>query len=208
MRIIGGTHRGRKLASPAGGEVRPSTGTLREALFNICRNHIEGAHFLDLFAGTGAVGLEALSRGASRVTFVDKGRNAIQCLKKNIESLEFEERSEVVSGDVLSVLYKLSKKHPPFDIIFADPPYSKEESTHAYPSELLKIIDGSNLIAPGGIVFIEDSSLNKELESDVFLRSLSVLKLQSKRKYGHSYLWEFRPASIHIESPVGQESYR
>jgi 16S rRNA (guanine966-N2)-methyltransferase len=205
MRIVGGMHKGRKLSAPAGRETRPSTEMLREALFNICQHHIEGARFLDLFAGTGAVGLEALSRGAQHVTFVDQGREAIHSLKKNITSLGLDAQSTVIMGDALNVLHRLDQEHRQFDVIFADPPYEAKvtpkrgSTSSSYPYEVLKIIDASNLLSPRGIVFIEETASSLEKTMDLLKTTLTVLRLHNKRHYGRSHLWEFRPLSIHIE---------
>ena len=125
MYIIGGQCRRRKLSSPKGGNVRPTTGRLREALFDICQPFIEDATVLDLFAGTGAVGLEALSRGARSATFVEMDRSVVRCLQKNIKDLDFENAATVLCGDAFKVVPQLGQS---FDIIYVDPPYEKELS--------------------------------------------------------------------------------
>lgn len=118
LRIIGGEHRGRKLISPKGNAVRPSPEILREALFNILGEDIVDCHFLDLFAGTGSVGLEALSRGASRVTFIESSHQAHEVLKKNLVMLRCDRRARLVLGNAFT--YRDIRDE---SIIFSAPPY-------------------------------------------------------------------------------------
>lgn len=204
MRIIAGEYRGRTLTSPTGKNVRPSSGMLREALFNILQFQIEGARFLDLFAGSGAIGLEALSRGADHVTFVESDPQALQCIHKNIDLLGVRDRSRIIKGDVAKTLSKLSSGDALFDVIFADPPYEKEikqpgRASSSYSEEVLRLIDVNSLLSPKGRVFIEDAKSNEALDSNAFRSSLPILRLQSCRQFGRSQLWEFAPILIQIE---------
>ena len=122
LRIIGGEWRGRKLSFPDVEGLRPTTDRVRETLFNWLAPVIHGARCLDLFAGSGALGLEALSRGAAEVQFVDSDRRAVQSLRDNLTLLK-EERGKVVLGDALSFL---QGEPQPFDLVFLDPPFRKE----------------------------------------------------------------------------------
>ncbi|HYX29776.1 MAG TPA: 16S rRNA (guanine(966)-N(2))-methyltransferase RsmD [Pyrinomonadaceae bacterium] len=126
MRIITGKHRGRKLKSPPSLATRPTSDRLRETLFNILAPRIEGARFLDLCAGTGAVGIEALSRGALHVTFVDQSRRMCALIEVNLRSLKIDEAEfKVVCADAVEFLRHFGKREAPgFDIIFFDPPYA------------------------------------------------------------------------------------
>ena len=136
MRVIAGKYRGRKLKSPPDSRTRPTSDRLRETLFNILSPRIEGARFLDLCAGTGAVGIEALSRGAEHVTFVDQSRRMCSLIKANLDALHSEGAAEVVASEATSFLSKRAKKIAPsltvgllprpgaFHIIFFDPPYA------------------------------------------------------------------------------------
>jgi 16S rRNA (guanine(966)-N(2))-methyltransferase RsmD len=124
MRIVAGAFRGRRLNSPKSDRIRPTTDRTREALFSIIASRISGARVLDLFAGTGALGLEALSRGASHAVFVDQSAEAIRLLRANIALCGVEDRTRVLTGQVSQVLYHLSKKEEAFDLVFMDPPYS------------------------------------------------------------------------------------
>src|SRR2546423_3692939 len=123
MRIIAGKYRGRRLKSPLSLQTRPTSDRLRETLFNILAPRIEGARFLDLCAGTGAVGIEALSRGATHVTFVDKSRKMCVLISANADALEIDEsKLEIVNAEATAYLHSRNMKQP-FDIIFFDPPY-------------------------------------------------------------------------------------
>src|SRR5436305_1632219 len=103
MRIIAGTFKNRRLIAPKGDATRPTTEQLRESLFNICQHYLEGAHFLDLFAGSGAMGLEALSRGASYATFVDNNKESVGYIHANVEALKVGGHSKVICGDVFTI---------------------------------------------------------------------------------------------------------
>src|SRR5512147_404851 len=124
MRITGGTGRGRRLKVPAGPRVRPTSDKVKQALFNIIGSRIEGATFLDLFAGAGGIGIEALSRGAGRVAFVDDSRESLKIIRSNVEQAGFaDHRALLVFSKVESFLKKPSG---PYDFIFLDPPYAME----------------------------------------------------------------------------------
>jgi 16S rRNA (guanine966-N2)-methyltransferase len=128
MRIIAGKYRGRKLKSPPSIQTRPTSDRLRETLFNILAPRIEGTRFLDLCAGTGAVGIEALSRGATRVIFVDRSRRMSALVAANVESLGVTgAKTEIVAAEALEFLRRHVKHQAePFDIIFFDPPYAED----------------------------------------------------------------------------------
>ena len=122
MRIIAGSARGRKLFSPEGTDVRPTTDRVKEALFSIIQFEVPGARVLDLFAGTGQLGLEALSRGAAEAVFVDDSPRSLATVKKNAALCGFGDRARFVSGDAFAYL---ARGEGPFDIVFLDPPYHK-----------------------------------------------------------------------------------
>ena len=120
MRIISGSARGRKLKELQGTDTRPTTDKVKESLFNIIQFDIEGRRVLDLFAGTGQLGLEALSRGAERCTFVDQRREAAALVRENVKLCRFEDRAQVVQGEAQTFLRSCREQ---FDIILLDPPY-------------------------------------------------------------------------------------
>ncbi len=124
MRVIAGEARRLSLITPKGNNTRPTGDKIKETLFNILAPSLYGTHFLDLFAGSGGIGIEALSRGASFAAFVEKDKTAADCIKKNLETTHFTERSVLRRADVLSCLPDMGRNGG-YDIIFMDPPYDK-----------------------------------------------------------------------------------
>lgn len=155
LRVLGGKFRGRLLQSPPkgqkGSQTRPTTSMLRKAVFDILQNSIEDTLFLDLFSGSGAMGIEALSRGAKHATFVESHKDALRCIKANLAALQLEKEATVYTFDVFDALKKLEKKGETFQIIYADPPYHKK----SIYTDLLSYLDSSSLLAPQGILFLE-----------------------------------------------------
>ena len=125
MRIISGTSKGRKLVTPKRYSLRPTSDRVKESLFNILGSEIQGKVVLDLFAGTGNLGIEALSRGAKRVIFVEKGRQALRLIKTNIDQFGLADRSEILPRDVNRAIGILKQREECFDLILMDPPYEK-----------------------------------------------------------------------------------
>ena len=122
MRVIAGEAKGRTLVVPRGGGTRSATDRIRETLFAILEPELEGARVLDLFAGAGTLGIEALSRGAARATFVERGGEAVKALRRNLAATGFRERSEVVVANVIG--YLDGQPRGPFDVVFCDPPFA------------------------------------------------------------------------------------
>lgn len=146
MRVITGTAKGKRLVTPEGREVtRPTGDKVKEGIFSSIQFILEGADVLDLFAGSGQLGIEALSRGAKSAVFVDKAKEAQKCISENIRNCGFEDRSRLKSTDAL--LY-LSGAMERFDIAFLDPPYAEEQLPVALPAV-------SKVMRPGGMVFCE-----------------------------------------------------
>lgn len=121
MRVITGSARGRKLVTLEGDDVRPTTDKVKESLFNIIQFDVEGASFLDLFAGSGQIGIEALSRGARQAVFVDKSKKSIDVVRQNLKTTGFEKSAVVLNSDSLAFLQRRAEK---YDLAFLDPPYS------------------------------------------------------------------------------------
>lgn len=182
LHIIAGKYKNQKIASPKSQETRPTTGKLREALFNICQNYIRNARFLDVFAGSGAMGLEALSRGARKATFIDGNRECIYCIRENLRALGIENLGQPLQGDAFLLMKKLAKQEEKFDIVYMDPPYGVE----GMAEELIKMIDESAILVPGGMLFIEDSKASL-IDKDRWI----TLRLKSERKKGRSQLLQF-----------------
>jgi 16S rRNA (guanine966-N2)-methyltransferase len=152
MRIIAGTYRSRQLKSLKGVALRPTSDMLRETLFNILGPHVEGSRFLDLFAGTGAVGIEAISRGASFVVFVENHAPAIRLIHENLSLLGIESGARVISSKAVAALAKLERNSAvAFDFIFLDPPYANEK---VYKETLLAL-EKSRLAEDSAVVIAE-----------------------------------------------------
>ena len=170
MRIISGKYRGMVLSEFRGGDIRPTADRVKESLFNILATEIAGARVLDLFCGSGNLGIESLSRGASFVHFNDFSKDSIAVLNKNLARVK--ERTFTVTN--LDYSLCLSKTGA-FDIIFIDPPYAAE-----YGRDALEIISAGNKLTDGGIaVYERDRSFKGEIEG---------LELYDERKYGKTYL--------------------
>ena len=144
MRVITGSARGRKLKTPLNDDVRPTADSVKEAVFNIIRSDVEGRRVLDLFAGTGQLGIEALSRGAAEAVFVDNSLNSIRLVKENLALCGF--RADVVRSDAVSYLKNCGK----FDVIFIDPPYDSD--LYETVLESINLID---ILNEGGIIIAE-----------------------------------------------------
>ena len=148
MRIISGRFKGRTLRGPEGPGVRPTSDGLRETLFNILQDRVDGATVVDAYAGTGSVGLEALSRGATQAVFIERESRSLAVLEKNIRSLGVEAETRVVKSDVLSA--RQTGVRNPANIVFADPPYDV--------ADLALVVDAlAGLVADGGILVLEYS---------------------------------------------------
>jgi 16S rRNA (guanine966-N2)-methyltransferase len=125
MRIISGRLKGRRLLTPTKGSLRPTSDRVKESMFNILGRKVEGKVVLDLFAGTGNLGIEALSRGAKKALFVEKSREALRLIERNLSLCEMEDGSEILLKDVIQGLHILKQKGESFDLILMDPPYEK-----------------------------------------------------------------------------------
>ncbi len=123
MRVIAGAYKGRRLTAPSGMATRPTADRIKESIFNILAGDIIKKRVLDLFAGTGALGIEALSRGASFAVFVDKQKAALAAIQKNIRNIGLKDRTRIVKGDLLRNIRLLQSYTQPFDLVFMDPPY-------------------------------------------------------------------------------------
>lgn len=151
VRVIAGSAKNRKLKAPSGQDTRPITSMIKEALFNVLGSKVNESSFLDLFAGSGSVGIEAISRGASQVFFVDNSYKAIKVIKHNLDHCGFSDSAEVYKNDVFKVLDILNKKAVVFDIIYIDPPFNNLEIFDQVMSALDK---KPQLLAPDGVIII------------------------------------------------------
>jgi len=149
-KITGGTLGSRKLKSPKGMHVRPTPGRVKESLFSILMHRIEGASVLDLFAGTGAIGFEAASRGAARVVCVEGHRETAQALEEAVKVLEIDDRVSVIAAPAERALYRVEG---PFDIVYLDPPYASD-----VPLQLFRLLLERSLLSPDAIVVYEHAA--------------------------------------------------
>ena len=174
MRIVGGKYRGRTLVSFDGDKIRPTGDKVRESLFNILQFKISGANFLDLCSGTGAIGIEAISRGAKKVTFNDSSRESISVLKKNVEKLKLDENYVISNMTAQAFLTYTTDK---FDLIFIDPPYNS-----GLINEILPLT--ANVLTENGTIIVEDEKS--------FSGTIDGLNKYDERKYGRVYLTFFK----------------
>lgn len=179
MRVISGKAKGTKLNSIENMNTRPTLDRVKESLFNIMQNKIEDMIVLDLFAGSGAIGIEFLSRGSKKVYFCDKSQEATKMIKQNLERTRFLEQSFIYAKDYQKCLETFSKEKQVFDIIFLDPPYEANIAVEA-----VKIIKENNLLKENGIIIIETDNKERELQS---LEKLKI-EVHDLRKYGRVYL--------------------
>ena len=175
MRIVGGSHRGRKLIAPEGLNVRPTTDRVREALFNVLesRGVIKGAQILDLFSGSGALGLEALSRGAEFVLFVEQDADARGAIRTNVETLGATGATRIFKRDATNLGDRRGDKEGPFDLVFLDPPYNKGLGSLALNS------------ARDGGWLAEDATILYECAADE-MPDVSGYRIEDMRTYGET----------------------
>jgi len=172
MRIVAGTYRGLHLRTLKGGNLRPTTDQMRETLFDILGAQVEGATFLDAYAGTGAVGLEAISRGARDVVFIEHHRAASQLIRRNLAALKIDSGYALLTCAVLTGLERLEREGEHFDLVFLDPPY---EEIREYHHTLRQLARGA-MIGPGSIVIAEHSRHVELEESYLTLRRTRLLR--------------------------------
>ena len=172
MRVIGGTFRSRILQAPPGASTRPTSDRLRETLFNVLAPRIEGARFLDLYAGSGAVGIEALSRGASEVVFVERAAPALKTMRANLARLAINDGVRIVAGSVAAYL-RGSEDDSRFDVVFLDPPY---DAAGEYGVALGLLGKAADALMGGAIVIAEHFRKDKLEEQYGALRRTRLLQ--------------------------------
>lgn len=173
MRVIAGTAKRLQLKTVKGDNTRPTTDRIKETLFNMLQNDIEGCRFLDLFSGSGAIGIEALSRGAKDAVFVENNKEAINCIKENLIFTKLVNSGIVMSYDVMTAISMLEGRNAKFDIVFMDPPYNKE-----IEKEVLDRLKQSEIIDSDTMIIVE-ASLNTSFS---YLRDMGY-ELFKEKKY-------------------------
>jgi len=180
LNIIAGKFKGKKLLTPK--NIRPATTLVRSAIFNILQNNVENSNFLDIFSGSGALGLEALSRKAKFAIFIDKSFESCKIIKKNIKSLNVEDKTRVIQKDACLAIKILKDT---FDIVTIDPPFILYKQNPFYINKLLLLLKNFNLIDKNSLIFLEEPTYSKR---DPFVEGL---KLLDKRKYGSCFLLQY-----------------
>lgn len=177
MRVISGKARGLKLNTPKNEDVRPTTDRVKESLFNIINSYVLDSNVLDLFAGTGSLGIECLSRGAKKCIFVDKSKESMAIVKSNIKKARVENESITLNIDFKNAIISLGNKGEKFNIIFMDPPYYKNMFIDA-----LSAVDENNLLEEDGIIVVEHDTV------DSFPENVGRLYKNRDKKYGKTTL--------------------
>ena len=173
LRLIGGDLRGKKLHSIPGIKIRPTADRLREAIFNILSFRVRGALVLDLFAGTGALGIEALSRGAESAVFIDTDKGVLSLIERNVRSCALNKRAKFIKWNIRKNLNCIMSVQPAFDLVFMDPPYDKD-----YIKPSLLNLHQSKALAKNACVVIEHSPTEPIPEEG------PVFRITDQRKYG------------------------
>jgi 16S rRNA (guanine966-N2)-methyltransferase len=173
MRVIAGSARSLPLKTIEGLETRPTTDRIKETLFNMLQTEISGCRFLDLYSGSGAIGIEALSRGAKEAYFVERSKECVECIKYNLKFTHLEDRAVVMEQDVLSALNRISKSES-FDIVFMDAPYRTGADR-----EVLAALSASKLVDEYSTIIVEEA-----LDTDFsYVEEISGLYIKKEKKY-------------------------
>lgn len=181
MRVIAGKARRLPLVTPEGKDTRPTTDRIKETLFNILQDEVPGCEFLDLFSGSGGIGIEALSRGARHATFVEFGKEALSCIRTNLNKTKLSEQATVLPIEVTYGISKLGKQGKVFDLIYADPPYRK-----GFEEKILSLLASSGIMKSGTLVVVESSL---ETVPDYFDKSVyDLVKIKEYKTNQHLFL--------------------
>lgn len=180
MRVIAGRLRGRRLESPRGRGVRPTTDRIRETMFDLLGPGFEGLRVLDLFAGSGALGIEAISRGADQVVFVERERRALGLLRRNLDACRLLPLVRVVAAEVRAFLAG-PRPEVPFDLVLADPPYRK-----GWPAVVVELLGSGGWLGPGGRLMLESEAVAEVPPAQ------GTLELVKSRRYGNTALSLYR----------------
>ena len=181
MRVIAGLARRIQLKTPKGMDTRPTTDRIKETLFNMLQPYICDCRFLDLFSGSGAIGIEALSRGAEYAVFLDQKEEPIQCIKENLKATRLEADASVIKSDVLVGISQLEREGKAFDIIFMDPPYQKD-----LEKQVLLQLSESSLLKENTLIIVE-ASLDTDFDY-VDSYGFEVLKFKQYKSNMHVFL--------------------
>lgn len=181
MRVIAGSARRIQLKTPAGMDTRPTTDRIKETLFNILQSELYDCKFLDIFSGSGAIGIEALSRGANTAWFIEHNKDAVSCIKDNLKRTGFLDKAIILNHDYQSALRSLEGKGVVFDIIFMDPPYKNE-----YEKRVLEYLIGSDLLNSDTLIIFE-AALETDID-DIEAMGYTVERIKEYKTNKHVFL--------------------
>ncbi|MFZ7121162.1 MAG: 16S rRNA (guanine(966)-N(2))-methyltransferase RsmD [Eubacteriaceae bacterium] len=175
MRVITGIAKGKRLINPKDNRIRPTTDRIKESLFNIINPFVNDSIFIDCFSGTGAIGVEAISRGAKEVYFIDNHNESIGIVRKNLQITDFRDKSKILQMDIISAISELSSKSVKADIIFMDPPYNLDIIT-----SILTEISINNILKDEGKIIVEH---DKDYSPQEIINDFIIYDI---RKYGNT----------------------
>ena len=184
MRVIAGSARRIQLKTIDGLDIRPTTDRIKETLFNMLQNRVIQSHFLDCFSGSGAIGIEALSRSATKAVFIEQNQKAIECIQQNLKATRLEDKAVVIKSDILAGLKKLEGKEYCFDIIFMDPPYNQE-----WERRVLEYLQSSSLLNDETLIIVEAS-----LKTDIsYIKDIGfeIVKIKEYKTNKHIFLRQY-----------------
>ncbi|HZC04204.1 MAG TPA: 16S rRNA (guanine(966)-N(2))-methyltransferase RsmD [Ktedonobacterales bacterium] len=198
MRVIAGSAKGRRLKAPDTLDTRPILDRVKTALFDILAPDIVDSRFLDLFAGTGQIGIEALSRGAEAATFVEMSGEIIKLIRENLAITRLEANAEVIRADAFAFLRDARAQDRHYDIVYVAPPQYKQMAAQA-----LERLDRAPLTAPGGLVIVQ---IHPRERPDIAAVALSRLRLYDERTYGSTLLMFFEHPDVDAAQPPSQDT--
>lgn len=181
MRVISGSAKSLKLKTIEGMDTRPTQDRIKETLFNMIQYDIPGCKFLDLFGGSGGIGIEALSRGAKEAVFVEKSPKALRCIRENLSFTKLKEYASVMGMDVFAAIRQLEQEKKTFDYIFMDPPYKK-----GFEDQVLSCLDQSSICTLDTVVIVESSLETKIVDEDY--KELKIFRIKEYKTNKHTFL--------------------
>ena len=179
MRVISGSARGLKLKTPEGLDTRPTIDRIKESLFNIISPDLYDIDFLDIFSGSGGIGIEALSRGAKKAVFIDSSKTSVDIIEQNLKSARLFEKAEIYNSDVFVTISKLGRENKKFDIIFMDPPYNK-----GLVEQTLQAILKEKILSENGFIIAEQSAD----EPDISIEGFNVFRIKDYKKIKMTFI--------------------
>lgn len=188
LKITGGIHKGRMIDAPKGNQTRPTSEKLRKTFFDICQMRIEDSFVLDLFSGSGAIGLEALSRGCTESYLVESDSKAQFTIDNNIKLLSYQKSAHLLKMDVLKALARLKEAGIVFDLIFMDPPYATNKEAKGLAEQVLEKIEDLNLLKDDGMILLEEG---RHFNLERCIDGLKTLELFNQRKAGDTQIFQF-----------------